>query len=73
MRSFEHRIDAMTCDSGDKHVLAAAVEGKAEAIITFNTGDFSSESTSPHGIDVLHPMTSCWTYTTSTPQESKSC
>ena len=55
VHSYEHRIDAMTCDSGDKHVLAAAVEGQAEAIITFNTDDFPPESTNPHGIDVLHP------------------
>ena len=45
----------MTCDPKDRHVLAAAVRGRAEVLVTFNTRDFSAQSTEPHDITVSHP------------------
>ncbi|MGB5220387.1 MAG: PIN domain-containing protein, partial [Polyangiales bacterium] len=42
-------------DAGDRHVLAAAVKSDAQAIVTFNTKDFPSESIARYHIEVIHP------------------
>jgi predicted nucleic acid-binding protein len=52
---FEHLIPDMTCDAKDRHVLAAAVRGGAETLVTFNGKDFPPESVDQHGIRVVHP------------------
>jgi predicted nucleic acid-binding protein len=52
---FEHLIPDMTCDAKDRHVLAAAVRGGADTLVTFNWKDFPPESTDRHGITVVHP------------------
>ena len=52
---YDHLIPFMTCHEKDRHVLAAAVESKAAAIVTFNLRDFPAESTNPRGIRVYHP------------------
>jgi predicted nucleic acid-binding protein len=52
---FEHLIPDMTCDAKDRHVLAAAVRGGADMLVTFNREDFPPESTDRHGIEVIHP------------------
>jgi predicted nucleic acid-binding protein len=52
---FEHLIPNMTCDPKDRHVLAAAVRGGADTLVTFNWKDFPPESASCHGITVVHP------------------
>lgn len=51
---FEHLIPDMTCDAKDRHVLAAAVRGGADTLVTFNRKDFPPESTDDHGIKVVH-------------------
>ena len=42
-------------DSGDRHVLAAAVRAGAQAIVTFNLKDFPDEVLGPLGIEAKHP------------------
>ena len=42
-------------DPGDRHVLAAAIVGHADAIVTFNTKDFPETALAPYGIVVQHP------------------
>lgn len=48
-------IDGLLCDPKDRHVLAAAVRADADAIVTFNVGDFPELSLAPFGVEVLHP------------------
>jgi hypothetical protein len=42
-------------DANDRHVLAAAIRGGAEVIVTQNLRDFPAEAVDPFGIEVLHP------------------
>jgi len=42
-------------DMNDRHVLAAAICGHADAIVTFNLGDFPSEALAPSGVEAQHP------------------
>ncbi|MDF7663548.1 PIN domain-containing protein [Bifidobacterium sp. ESL0763] len=52
---YEKLIETMTCDEGDKHVLAAAAYCSAETLVTFNIKDFPAESTAPLHIEIKHP------------------
>lgn len=42
-------------DPDDRHVVAAAIVGHADAIVTFNTKDFPATVLHPYGIEVQHP------------------
>jgi len=42
-------------DANDRHVVAAAIVGHADAIVTFNTDDFPSNALAPFNIEVQHP------------------
>jgi len=50
-------IQAITCipDADDRHVMAAAIRGNANAIITVNTKDFPAECLDQYGIDCQTP------------------
>lgn len=49
-------IDTLTLpDPNDRHVLAAAITGKANLILTFNLRDFPAEALRPYGVQAYHP------------------
>jgi hypothetical protein len=42
-------------DAADRHVLAAAIVGHCDAIVTANLKDFPESALAPFGIDIHHP------------------
>jgi hypothetical protein len=51
---YEPLIDALRLpDPKDRHVLAAAIVCNADAIVTFNVGDFPSASLSPYQVEAV--------------------
>lgn len=52
---YEDLVEAMTCDAKDRHVLAAAVAGSAQVLVTFNQRDLPEESVKPHDLVVVTP------------------
>jgi len=44
-------------DPDDRHVLAAAIHGRCDAIVTFNLKDFPAAVLAGHGIHAAHPDT----------------
>lgn len=42
-------------DPDDRHVLAAAIQGRADVIVTFNLKDFPAATLAPLGIEARHP------------------
>lgn len=42
-------------DVRDRHVLAAAMHGRASLIVTFNLRDFPADRLAPHGVEAQHP------------------
>ena len=52
---YERFIDKMENHEKDRHVLAAALRAKADAILTANVKDFASKHLDPFGIECLTP------------------
>ena len=55
IEGFEHLQESCENHPKDRHVLAAAIHGKAETIVTFNVRDFGPSALAPWGIHVAHP------------------
>jgi predicted nucleic acid-binding protein len=52
---YESIMERLTNDPGDRHVLAAAVVGRADVIVTRNLRDFPSASLAPFDLEALDP------------------
>ena len=48
-------IDSLTCRPGDRHVLAAAIKGSAQIVVTFNLRHFPAAALRPHRVVAQHP------------------
>lgn len=46
---------SMTNDPKDRHVLAAAIRGSAEVLVTFNLRDFPPASVADYDLEIVHP------------------
>lgn len=55
MHGFEDLIAEMTCDTKDRHVLAAAVAAGADLLVTANIKDFPEASYQAYGLEVIPP------------------
>lgn len=52
---FEKFIPSLTNHEKDRHVLAAAICGGCQVILTFNLRHFGAEHLAPHHVSAVHP------------------
>ena len=58
---YEELIEGLRLpDPNDRHVLAAAIRGHADVIVTCNLKDFPAEALKPYGIEAQHPDEFVW-------------
>ena len=56
VENYEYLIDSLTLpDAGDRHVLAAAIVGHADAVVTANLKHFPAKIMALHGLEAQHP------------------
>lgn len=55
VENFGHLEEQMTNDPKDRHVLAAAVSGNADVLVTHNVKDFPQAASDPYGIEIQDP------------------
>lgn len=53
---WEHRVEGIGLpDPDDRHVVAAALEGSCDLIVTFNVRDFPRKEMRELGLEIVHP------------------
>jgi predicted nucleic acid-binding protein len=52
---YEGLVGVMTCHPKDRHVLAAAIRGDAQVLVTFDLDDFPEDSVQAHDLSVVSP------------------
>lgn len=58
VKNYQSIIDSLILpDPDDRHVLAAAIRGRADVIITFNLKDFPTDALAEHNVEAQHPDT----------------
>lgn len=56
IEGYEELIDSLELpDLGDRHVLAAAIKGRADVIVTYNLKHFPEKNLDKYGIEAQHP------------------
>ena len=56
VEGYQLLIESLTLpDPDDRHVLAAAIHSRADAIVTFNLKDFPASTLNEWGIEAIHP------------------
>lgn len=56
VEGYQELIDGIKLpDPDDRHVVAAAIKGNAQTIVTYNLADFPSSTLSKYEIDAQHP------------------
>lgn len=55
VQDFDDLVKVMRCHKKDRHVLAAAVRGDAQLLVTANLKDFPEHAADPYDIEVVHP------------------
>ena len=56
VEGYEELIESLVLpDPADRHVLAAAIRGRADVIVTMNLKDFPAATLAPYGIEAKHP------------------
>ena len=53
--NYAELVKGLRCHKKDRHVLAAAVRGNAELIVTVNLKDFPDAAVEPFDIEIVHP------------------
>lgn len=56
IQNFHDLIPSLSLpDPDDRHVLAAAIRGRVDVIVTYNTKDFPEEAIAPYEVSAQHP------------------
>jgi predicted nucleic acid-binding protein len=53
--AYQDLVGVMTCHPKDRHVLAAAIRGDAQVLVTFDLDDFPKESVHAYDLSVVSP------------------